>query len=254
MASVSGVRRLPKGGFRACRPGFQTARRGIGIGGGMQAECPGIPRRPASAARGFRRHAGESALAAECRRGVPGFRADPGVPPGRMASVSAAKVPQSRRAGAHRAAGGFAADLPRRAGAGRGFRGGGRAYRRQKSVPGRASRWRQTSEPGYHPHRLCYGTEIPLTKDLLRGAGSPTLPDQHHPPRKSVLLGGRRSASHPRARKTSDLPPGIGISIGPSILTSTKQQNNKTTQQQNRTTGNQKVMNSGRQDFTTPCR
>lgn len=254
MASVSGVRRLPKGGFRACRPGFQTARRGIGIGGGMQAECPGIPRRPASAARGFRRHAGESALAAECRRGVPGFRADPGVPPGRMASVSAAKVPQSRRAGAHRAAGGFAADLPRRAGAGRGFRGGGRAYRRQKSVPGRASRWRQTSEPGYHPHRLRYGTEIPLTKDLLRGAGSPTLPDQHHPPRKSVLLGGRRSASHPRARKTSDLPPGIGISIGPSILTSTKQQNNKTTQQQNRTTGNQKVMNSGRQDFTTPCR
>ena len=254
MASVSGVRRLPKGGFRACRPGFQTARRGIGIGGGMQAECPGIPRRPASAARGFRRHAGESALAAECRRGVPGFRADPGVPPGRMASVSAAKVPQSRRAGAHRAAGGFAADLPRRAGAGRGFRGGGRAYRRQKSVPGRASRWRQTSEPGYHPHRLRYGTEIPLTKDLLRGAGSPTLPDQHHPPRKSVLLGGRRSASHPRARKTSDLPPGIGISIGPSILTSTKQQNNLTTQQQNRTTGNQKVMNSGRQDFTTPCR
>lgn len=203
--------------------GGQAARRGIGIG-------------------------------TECRRGVPGFRAGPGVPPGRMASVSAAKVPQSRRAGAHRAAGGFAADLPRRAGAGRGFRGGGRAYRRQKSVPGRASRWRQTSEPGYHPHRLRYGTEIPLTKDLLRGAGSPTLPDQHHPPRKSVLLGGRRSASHPRARKTSDLPPGIGISIGPSILTSTKQQNNKTTQQQNRTTGNQKVMNSGRQDFTTPCR
>lgn len=158
MASVSGVRRLPKGGFRASRPGVQTARRGIGIG-------------------------------AECRRGVPGFRAVPGVPPGRMASVSAAKVPQSRRAGAHRAAGGFAADLPRRAGAGRGFSGGGRAYRRQKSVPGRAPRWRLTSEPGYHPHRLRYGTEIPLTRDLLRGAGSPPLPDRHHPPRKSVLLG-----------------------------------------------------------------
>lgn len=138
--------------------GGQTARRGIGIG-------------------------------AECRRGVPGFRAVPGVPPGRMASVSAAKVPQSRRAGAHRAAGGFAADLPRRAGAGRGFSGGGRAYRRQKSVPGRAPRWRLTSEPGYHPHRLRYGTEIPLTRHLLRGAGSPPLPDQHHPPRKSVLLG-----------------------------------------------------------------
>lgn len=126
--------------------------------GGMQAGCPGISRRPGSAA-------------------------------GRMASVSAAKVPQSRRAGAHRAAGGFAADLPRRAGAGRGFSGGGRAYRRQKSVPGRAPRWRLTSEPGYHPHRLRYGTEIPLTRDLLRGAGSPPLPDRHHPPRKSVLLG-----------------------------------------------------------------
>lgn len=106
-----------------------------------------------------------------------------------MASVSAAKVPQSRRAGAHRAAGGFAADLPRHAGAGRGFRGGGRAYRRQKSVPGQAPRWRLTSEPGYHPHRLRYGTEIPLTRYILRGAGSPPLPDQHHPPRKSVLLG-----------------------------------------------------------------
>ena len=159
MASVSRVRRLQKGGFRACRPGVQTARRGIGIG-------------------------------AECRRGIPGFRAVPGVPSERMASVSAAKVPQSRRAGTHRAAGGFATDLPQRAGAGRGFRGGGRAYRRQKSVPGRAPRWRMTSEPGYHPHRLRYGTELPLTRDLLRGAGSPPLPDRHHPPRKSVLLGG----------------------------------------------------------------
>lgn len=132
---------------------------------------------------------GGGGIGAECRRGVPGFRAVPGVPPGRMASVSAAKVPQSRRAGTHRAAGGFAADLPRRAGAGRGFSGGGRAYRRQKSVPGRAPRWRLTSEPGYHPHRLRYGTEIPLTRYLLRGAGSLPLPDRHHPPRKSVLLG-----------------------------------------------------------------
>lgn len=197
MASVSGVQRLPKSRIRACRPGVQTARRG---GSALGRNAGGVSR--------------DSAPARECRPG--GWR---------MASVSAAKVPQSRRAGAHRAAGDFAADLPRRAGAGRGFRGGGRAYRRQKSVPGRAQRWRQTSEPRYHPHRLRYGTEIPLTKDLLRGAGSPTLPDQHHPPRKSVLLGGRRSASHPRARKTSDLPPGIGISIGPSILTSTKQQN-----------------------------
>lgn len=166
MASVSGVRRLPKSGIRACRPGVQAARRGIGIG-------------------------------AECRRGVPGFRAVPGVSPERMASVSAAKVPQSRRAGAHRAAGGFAADLPRRAGAGRGFSGGGRAYRRQKSVPGRAPRWRQTSEPGYHPHRLRYGTEIPLTRHLLRCTGSPPLLDSANRPRKSVLLeGGVRLRIH----------------------------------------------------------
>lgn len=124
--------------------------------------------------------------------GYPGIRAGPGVPPGWMASVSAAKVPQSRRAGAHRAAGGFAADLPRRAGVGRGSRGGGRAYRRQKSVPGRAPRWRQTSEPGYHPHRLRYGTDPrnrPFPGPALLIAGRPTLPDQHHLPRKSVLLG-----------------------------------------------------------------
>ena len=121
--------------------------------------------------------------------GYPGIRAVPGVPPGWMASVSAAKVPQSRRAGAHRAAGGFAADLPRRADVVREFSGGERAYRRQKSVPDRAPRWKQTSEPGYHPHRLRYGTEIPLTRSLLRGAGSPPLPDQLHRPRKSVLLG-----------------------------------------------------------------
>ena len=38
-----------------------------------------------------------------------------------------------------------------------------------------------------------------------------------------VCSSGRRSASHPRARKTSDLPPGIGISIAPSILTSAQQ-------------------------------
>lgn len=120
----------------------------------------------------------DSAPARECRPG--GWW---------MASVSAAKVPQSRRAGAHRAAGGFAADLPRRAGAGRRMRrGGGRAYRRQKSVPDQAPRWRLTSEPGYHPHRLRYGTEIPLTRYLLRGAGSPPLPDSANRPRRCTLL------------------------------------------------------------------
>lgn len=126
---------------------------------GMQAGCPGIPRRPGSAAR-----AGWHPFRPQRYRRAVG--------PGHI-------EPQA----------GFAADLPRRASAVRGFSGSGRAYRRQKSVPGRAPRWKLTSEPGYHPHRLRYGTEIPLTRDLLRGAGSPPLPDRHHPPRKSVLLG-----------------------------------------------------------------
>lgn len=49
----------------------------------------------------------------------------------------------------------------------------------------------------------------------------------------------RRPASPPPSRKTSDLPPGIGISIGPPILISTKQQASKTTQQHNSTTRQQ---------------
>lgn len=161
----------------------------------------------------------DSAPARECRPG--GWW---------MASVSAAKVPQSRRAGAHRAAGGFAADLPRRAGAGRRMRrGGGRAYRRQKSVPDQAPRWRLTSEPGYHPPGS-------VTAPRLRSRGTSFAVRVVLPyPIPPTGLGGvrstkRRPASHPPTRKTSDLPPGIGISIGPPILTSTKQQNNKTTQ------------------------
>lgn len=46
----------------------------------------------------------------------------------------------------------------------------------------------------------------------------------------------RHPASPPLSRKTSDLPPGIGISIGPPILISTKQQASKTTQLHNDTT------------------
>lgn len=49
----------------------------------------------------------------------------------------------------------------------------------------------------------------------------------------------RRPASPPLSRKTSDLPPGIGISIGSPILTSTKQRTSKTTQQHNCTTTQQ---------------
>lgn len=49
----------------------------------------------------------------------------------------------------------------------------------------------------------------------------------------------RHPASPPLSRKTSDLPPGIGISIGPPILTSAKQRTSKTTQQHNCTTTQQ---------------
>lgn len=49
----------------------------------------------------------------------------------------------------------------------------------------------------------------------------------------------RHPASPPLSRKTSDLPPGIGISIGPPILISTKQQASKTTQLHNDTTTQQ---------------
>ena len=68
----------------------------------------------------------------------------PSSSPGRMAS---AKIPRSRRAGTHRAAGGFDTDLPRRAMTVWGFSCGGRAYRRQKSVPGRAPRERRRPNP-----------------------------------------------------------------------------------------------------------
>ena len=137
----------------------------------------------------------------------------------RMASASAAKIPPSRRAGAHRAAGGFAADLPRRAGTGRGFRGGGRAYRRQKSAPGRVPRWRQTSEPGYHPHRLRYGTEIPRPRHLLRAPPRRGLPyparsrqpaSEMYAPRRGIPLRlhcpGKPPTFHPASESPSAHP------------------------------------------------
>lgn len=109
----------------------------------------------------------------------------------RMASASAAKIPQSRRAGTHRAAGGLDTDLPRRAGAIRGFS-GGRAYRRQKSVPGRAPRGRRRPNPDTirtgsvtAPRFRSRGTSFAL----LRGAGCPTLSDPVNRPRRCTLLG-----------------------------------------------------------------
>ena len=54
----------------------------------------------------------------------------------------------------------------------------------------------------------------------------------------------RRPASPPPTRKTSDLPPGIGISIGPPILTSTKQQISKTTKRHNNKTAQLEIRRS----------
>lgn len=87
---------------RECRPGVQAARRGIGIGSGMQAGCPGIPRRPGSAARadgirfgrkGTAEPSGRGASSrrrfcrrsSSTRRGWSRFQ-------GRRASVSASKI------------------------------------------------------------------------------------------------------------------------------------------------------------------
>lgn len=155
----------------------------------------------------------------------------------RMASASAAKIPRSRRAGTHRAAGGFDTDLPRRAGAIRGFS-SRRAYRRQKSVPGRAPRGRRRP----NPDTIRTGS---VTAPRFRSRGTSFAAWEALPyPIPPTGLGGirsseRRPASPPPSRKTSDLPPGIGISIGPPILISTKQRTSKTIQQHNCTTTQQ---------------
>lgn len=192
----------------------------------MQAGCPGIPRRPGSAARadgirfgrkGTAEPSGRGASSrrrfcrrsSSTRRGWSRFQ-------GRRASVSASKI----RPGPGSA---VEADV----------------------------RTRIPSAPAPLRHRDSAHEGPPSRSSTARVVLPYPISTTHL---GRVCSSGRRSASHPRARKTSDLPPGIGISIAPSILISTKQQNNKTTQQQNRTTGNQKTMNSGRQDFSTSCR
>lgn len=136
-----------------------------------------------------------------------------GVPPGWMASVSAAKVPQSRRAGAHRAAGGFAADLPRRAGAGRGFKAAGE--RIGVKNPSRAGLRGGGRRP--NPDTIRTGS---VTAPRFRSRGTSFAVRVALPyPINTTHLGrvcssGRRSASHPRARKTSDLPPGTESTCG----------------------------------------
>ena len=135
--------------------------------------------------------------------------------PGRMASASAAKIPRSRRAGAHQAAGGFDTDLPRRAGAIRGFSGGVRAYRRQKSVPGRAPRGRRRPNPDTiragsvtAPRSRTRGTSVAYP----HSAGSPTLPDSRQPasevyaPRRGVPFRFHRPGKPPTFHPASESP------------------------------------------------
>lgn len=152
----------------------------------------------------------------------------------RMASASAAKIPRSRRAGTHRAASGFDTDLPRRAGTVRGFSGGGRAYRRQKSVPGRAPRRKRRPNPDTirtgsvtAPRSRSRGTFFAL----LRSTGSATLPDDPaNRPRRCTLLG---------------VAPHFAFTVPENLRPSTRHRNlhrpthtdiNKTASQQNYTT------------------
>ena len=159
--------------------------------------------------------------------------------PGRMASASAAKIPRSRRAGAHQAAGGFDTDLPRRAGVIRGFS-GGRAYRRQKSVPGRAPRGRRRPNPDTirtgsvtAPRFRSRGTSFAL----LRGAGCPTLPDPANRPRKCTLLGeaSRFASTVPENLRPSTRHRNLHWPTHTDINKTACQQNYTTTQQDNKT-------------------
>jgi len=84
--------------------------------------------------------------------------------PGRMEPVPAAKVPRGigpERIGPQ---GRFGHRSSSPAGAARRCRCRGRAYRRPKSLPGRAPAVKRASAPGYHPHRLRHGTESPTVE------------------------------------------------------------------------------------------
>lgn len=152
----------------------------------------------------------------------------------------------------------------------------GRAYRRPKSLPGRAPAVKRPSAPGYHPHRLRHGTEFPTVEvspaPLLRPRFFSSESDT---PRSGLFLNEARSSNR-RSTSPPLFPENLRPStrhrapILPSILTSTKQRISKTTKQgasktmcqHNSTTTQQRVsktaqqenkraMNSRRQDFST---
>ena len=107
--------------------------------------------------------------------------------PGRMEPASAAKVPRSigpERIGPQ---GRFGHRSSSPASAARRCRCRGRAYRRPKSLPGRAPAVKRPSATGYHPHRLRHGTEFPTTEV----SPAPLLPT------RCFLLGERHSSERP---------------------------------------------------------
>lgn len=120
--------------------------------------------------------------------------------------------------------------------------------------PSRAgSAGKKTSEPGYHPHRLRYGTEIPRPRHLLRGVGGPTLPDPANRPRRYTLLGeaSRFASTVPENLRPPTRHRNLHRPTHTDISKTANQQNytttqlhNDTTTKQNSTTGKQKTMTS----------
>lgn len=199
--------------------------------------------------------------------------------PGQMEPAPAAKVPRGigpERIGPQGRFG-HRSSLP--AGAARRCRCRGRAYRRPKSLPGRAPAVKRASAPGYHPHRLRHGTESPTVEaspaPLLRPR---FFSSESNTPQRGLFL---NEACSSNRRSTS--PPLFPENLRPStrhrdpmltsILTSTKQRISKTAKrgisktrrQHNRKTAQQRVcktaqqenkraMNSRRQDFSTSVR
>ena len=107
--------------------------------------------------------------------------------PGRMESAPAAKVPRGigpERIGPQ---GRFGHRSSSPASAARRCRRRGRAYRRPKSLPGRAPAVKRPSAPGYHPHRLRHGTESPT----VEVSPAPLLPTRY------FLLGEQHSSERP---------------------------------------------------------
>lgn len=185
MASVSGMRRLPKSGIRACRPGVQTARRGIGIG----AECRrGIP--GSAPARECRPGGWHPFRPQRYRRAVGPGRIEPQavLPPIFLDAPELAEVPGA--AGER-----IGVKNPSRAG----LRGGGRRPNPDTIRTGSVTAPIPATDPFPALHSsLRVALPYPISTTYLG----------------RVCSSGKRSASPPRARKTSDLPPGIGISIG----------------------------------------